>query len=200
MNARSSRSVKDTRYKCPFCKADQGKRDKYYLSLNTKDEVFKCWVCGESGGVLKFMALLQNTSIEEVKRQLRGPSNTERKLHPAEKLTPAQLKDMGMIGPSWYQLRQRDYSYYRRVLDWTWEVWQEHVVEQKRDAYIFFCLAESSQGKVQVCQEAAKSLFLSATDLIIEFAAYAVGSKKKPEWATSAERFISSLKPSQKTS
>jgi len=52
MNDRTSKSVKDLRFKCPFCQADDKRTDKYYLSLNTNDNVFPCWSCHEHGGVL----------------------------------------------------------------------------------------------------------------------------------------------------
>ena len=68
----SSRSSKEVRFKCPFCEADANKEGKFYLSLNVADNLFKCWACGESGGVLKFIAILENISIEDVKRKLWG--------------------------------------------------------------------------------------------------------------------------------
>lgn len=52
--------------KCPFCQEDSkpGKNRKYYLSLNAQSQVFKCWFCGESGGVLRFIALLEGVPEE----------------------------------------------------------------------------------------------------------------------------------------
>lgn len=78
---------KQTLAKCPFCLEDDQprKRKKYYLSLNTHEQVFKCWYCGESGGVFRFMALLEGVSENEVIDRYRKKSGSTYQRHPAEK-------------------------------------------------------------------------------------------------------------------
>lgn len=59
--------------KCPFCREDAklGKEKKFYLSLNTVDQVFKCWFCKESGGVFRLIALLEGAPEGKVIEQFR---------------------------------------------------------------------------------------------------------------------------------
>lgn len=89
---------KETLCKCPFCFEDEAKPNKYYLSLNTEKQVYKCWFCGLSGGVLNFEARLSGKPQQEVKAKY-FKENKEK--HAAERLTADQLK---MIG--WYRLRR----------------------------------------------------------------------------------------------
>lgn len=59
-----TRSKKEVYYRCPFCHHHNPK-----LSLNPAKNVFKCWHCGESGGVLEFEAKLTGKTFTEVKQQ-----------------------------------------------------------------------------------------------------------------------------------
>lgn len=192
MNERSAKNLKDVRFKCPFCGADKGKDNKYYLSVNTKDNVFRCWYCNESGGVLRFMALLENVSIEELKRRLFSGHKSSRrgkKLHPAEKLTPVQLRELGFDRINWSALK-KNYSLYKRTLNWVWCNWEEYVRINKRWAYIEFLAAETGERKLAVCRKYAAKLNLSAGELLREFVE---ARYKEPAWAVSAEKFLSAL-------
>ena len=62
---------KETLCKCTFCEEDAkpGKGNKFYLSLNTQDQVYKCWYCGVSGGVLDFEAKLSGLPYNEVREK-----------------------------------------------------------------------------------------------------------------------------------
>lgn len=128
------RSLKkrEVRAKCPFCGADAvpGKEKKFYLSLNTEDMVFKCWYCGESGGVFRFIALLEGIPESEViQRYRKGKS---RKLHPAEKLTSRQLQMIGFSNRlKWETLRQRDHGYYLRTCRYVWSEWRKMIQIEK---------------------------------------------------------------------
>jgi len=185
---------KEIRFKCPFCAGDKGKEDKYYLSLNVEDNVFKCWLCDESGGVLKFIALLQGKSVEEVKQDLWGDrKKPQRKLHPAERLTPAQLKMLGMKGPGWYALRKRDYALYRRTLNWVWTEWKEFVATEKRDAYMRFYATEDTGLRKKICCETAAALSLNSSELMMEFLNIKL-AKNKPQWAKDAENFVHAMR------
>lgn len=192
MNERTSKSTKDVRFKCPFCQANDQRNDKFYLSLNTRDNVFKCWACGESGGVLQFMALLENISIEEVKRRLWGSQKAPRRLHPAEKLTPAQLRAIGFVGPGWAKLKKQDYTYYRRALQLVWREWQQHVWQVKRLAYMRFLEADTSEQISAICRDCAREIGETPENLLLEFTSAKFAGNKKPDWAKSAEDFITS--------
>ncbi|WP_018213658.1 hypothetical protein [Desulfitobacterium hafniense] len=187
LNERSTRSVKDVRFKCPFCQVTEHPKykDKYYLSLNTSDNVFQCWSCGESGGVLKFIALLENKSVEEVKQELfhEGNNRVQRKLHPAEKLTPRQLKAAGFLLKNWGKLSPKE-------KDWIWSEWQLYVEQEKRLGYMFFLEAKTSEEIFAVIYEYACKLSVNPEDLLIEFSQAKFADKKKPRWAESAEEWI----------
>lgn len=127
-----SRGKREVRAKCPFCKEDSksGKERKFYLSLNTKDQVFKCWYCGESGGVFRFIALLEGTSESEVIERYRK-GKRQQKLHPAEKLTSRQLQMIGFQKPIWNKLKRRDYRYYERTCHYVWSEWRHFIQTEK---------------------------------------------------------------------
>ncbi len=196
MNAHcSSNSAKEMRFKCPFCEADANKNGKYYLSLNTTENLFKCWSCGEAGGVLKFMALLENTSVEEVKRKLWGDKKSPHKpLHPAERLIPAQLKAMGFIGcNSWGRLKKENPSYHERTLNWVWHEWQLYAIQLKRLAYMgLLCLTTTEEIHAN-CKLYAEQLALQTEDLLLELTRIKF-SHRKPEWAKRAEWFVEEAK------
>ncbi|MDQ0338154.1 hypothetical protein J2S00_000938 [Caldalkalibacillus uzonensis] len=91
-----TREKREVLAKCPFCEEDSkpGKEKKFYLSLNTQDQVFKCWFCGEAGGVFRFISLLENIPESEVIERYRGKKG-KYKPHPAERLTLSQLRLLG---------------------------------------------------------------------------------------------------------
>lgn len=198
MNARcSSQNAKEIRFKCPFCEADANKKGKYYLSLNTSDNLFKCWACGESGGVLKFVAMLEDKSIEEVKRDLWGSRRSPRMLHPAEKLTPQQLRDMGFVGYSLGKQKNRDPEGYKRTLDWIWSEWQIYSLRLKRLAYIGLLCSSTTEEIHDSCKAYANQLSISTADLLLELTQIKF-SHQKPEWAQSAEWFVQEAKKSER--
>jgi hypothetical protein len=129
---------KQTLFKCPFCREDDQprKRKKYYLSLNTQDQLFKCWFCSESGGVFRFMALLEGVSENEVIDRYRKKSGSTYKLHPAEKLTSSQCRMMGLDAkPDWVGIRKFDYQSYKELRELTWKAWKQFLSNEKRFAY-----------------------------------------------------------------
>lgn len=52
---------------CPFCGERPGK---YHLGLNTRRDVFKCVLCGESGNSVSLYARLQSVSYGAAARDL----------------------------------------------------------------------------------------------------------------------------------
>lgn len=129
---------KQTLCKCPFCREDDQprKRKKYYLSLNTQEQLFKCWYCGESGGVFRFMSLLEGVSENEVIDRYRKKSGSTYKLHPAEKLTSSQCRMIGLDAkPNWIDIRQFDYQSYKEMRELVWKAWKQLLWNEKRFAY-----------------------------------------------------------------
>jgi hypothetical protein len=83
---------KEVYAKCPFCLGDANHKGKYKLSLNNHYNVFKCWLCGEKGGVLEFEAKITGIPYDEVRAKYFGKMKN---YHPAEMLSPMQLKQIG---------------------------------------------------------------------------------------------------------
>lgn len=179
---------KEVRAKCPFCRADALKERKYYLSINTEKNLFKCWFCRESGGALKFLALLENKSTEEVKRELFAGCRVKKtKLHPAERLTPRQLKKIGIKSQNWSLIKTRDYAYYKRTLNWVWAQWQKYVAYQKSWGFTIFLAAETSEERLQAIKNLAEEISVSKNDLMLEFTRYKFGpNNRKPQWVKDA--------------
>lgn len=117
---------KETLAKCPFCLEDANKPKKYYLSINTVDQVYKCWFCGESGGVLDFEARLTNTTYEEVKEKYFG-RNKRRNIHPAETLTMKQLKEIGWEG---FRKNKEAFMKHRDLVFKEWQRYEHRVLSE----------------------------------------------------------------------
>lgn len=107
--------------KCPFCEEDSkpGKAKKFYLSLNTDEQIFRCWYCGESGGVLQFEAKLTGLSYEQVKEKRLG--KLRKPLHPAERLNPKQLDAIG-----WREKKRKDRKAFVKSREEVFRDWQEY--------------------------------------------------------------------------
>ena len=125
---------KEVMYKCPFCEADSNK-NKYYLSLNEDKNVFKCWYCKKSGGVLKLISLLEDKSEQDLIEEIRQSSGSSYKKHPAEKLTRSQLEAIGYPRIDWIANREYDYELYKVYREKVWDDWQAFVREQKQFSY-----------------------------------------------------------------
>lgn len=178
--------------KCPFCNEDSkpGKRRKYYLSLNTKDQVFKCWFCGESGGVFRFMALLEGVTEDEVRSQYRK----QKVSHPAERLTRRQRKLMGFDSdPDWDAMKRRDMSYYFRTMDFLWSEWKHFVDSQIREAYFLLLLGIRFHKYSEYIEEIRK-LEQSIGAPLLNLVLHIYSSPKRPKWTDSIEAFVN-LKP-----
>ncbi|HET7658422.1 MAG TPA: hypothetical protein VFK37_09025, partial [Bacillales bacterium] len=152
---------KETRAKCPFCGEDlkPGKKKKYYLSLNTESQVFKCWFCGVSGGVYRFISLLEGTPEFTVKEKY---CKSSYQVHPAERLTKQQLHLIDYYRrPDWYRIRQRDPQYYRRTRNLIWQEWKAFVANQQRFAFQLLVIGirkGNYQKAIQGIQEREKAI------------------------------------------
>lgn len=125
---------KEVRCKCPFCHADAN-NGKFHLSLNEDKNVFKCWYCKEGGGVLKFIALLEDKSEIELIEQVRKQNGSKYKRHPAERLTRSQLKAIGYPKIDWIANRKHDKELYEAYREKVWNDWLHYAKNQKQLSY-----------------------------------------------------------------
>lgn len=194
---------KETMAKCPFCGHDDqpGKEHKYHLSLNTEDEVFKCWVCKESGGVFRFIACLEGVPENEVAERYRQKGKKRRyKPHPAERLTSSQFQLLGYDKkPNWVAMRKRDPAYYKRTRNLIWEEWQLFKAEQKRWAFqdlIVGVQSFSYQKAIERIRERERAIETP----ILEDVLKTFSLSKRPEWTKKAVAFALHVSNPQKYS
>ena len=98
---------------------------KYYLSLNPKENIYKCWYCGQSGGVLQFESLLTGCSFKEIKQKYFG-SKKKKSYHPADLLSPKQLEAI-----DWVKIKRNHYKEYKRSLQEVIADWKAYVRQQR---------------------------------------------------------------------
>lgn len=174
--------------KCPFCYEDDkpDKKRRYYLSLNTKDRVFRCWFCGESGGVLRFIALLEGVTEEEVRARFRKRKPS----HPAERLTRRQLKLISN-GPltDFPAMKKRDRAYYNRTMDYIWERWNVFIKTQVQEAYFLLTLG-ITHGKYQEYVEEIRKLEKVIEAPLLNEVLNIYSSNKRPEWTGNIDKFV----------
>ncbi|QQZ58931.1 hypothetical protein JI735_19575 [Paenibacillus sonchi] len=182
--------------KCPFCQEDSkpGKRRRFYLSLNSQGQVFRCWYCGESGGVLRFISLLEGVNEEEVKERYRSQDKRRsRKRHPVEQWSTGQRRVYRVIyggkEPDWQVMRKRDYSYYLRTLDWMQTQWNEIVQHELERAYFWLLLGIHS-GRyahyIARIQSREKLLEIPLLSPVLEL----FSRSSRPGWTVEVEEFI----------
>lgn len=119
---------KEVMCKCPFCLEDSNKDNKHYLSLNTESNVFKCWFCKESGGVLHFISKLSGRPYEEIKRQY---VKNRKNYHPSESLNNSQLHLIG-----WDNKKTKE-DFHKAKND-LWEKWQQYEYETLAELFAEF--------------------------------------------------------------
>lgn len=182
--------------KCPFCQEDSkpGKRRRFYLSLNSQSQVFKCWFCGESGGVLRFIALLEGVSEEKVRSRYRRSHTT----HPAERLTRRQRLLLGGYEkePDWRLMKKRNRDYFLRTMDYLWERWNDFLETERQEAY-FLLILGIRFGKyreyVEQIRQREKQIGASLLKEVLDIYSSAV----RPSWTEKVEAQIDAfgLKP-----
>lgn len=174
--------------KCPFCYEDSkpSKKRRHYLSLNTKDQVFKCWFCGECGGVLRFISLLEGVTEEDVRSRFR-----KRKVeHPSERLTRRQRKLIGeKVEPDWATMKKRDRAYYIRTMNCIWSEWNAFVKTQVEQAFFLLSLGIRF-GKYSEYIEEIKKLEKVIEAPLLNEVLNIYSSAKRPEWTERIEAFI----------
>ena len=128
---------KESLCKCPFCKEDSqpGKEKKYYLSLNTNDQVYKCWYCKQSGGVLDFESKLSGKPFNEIKEKYFG--RQRKSLHPAFRLNPYQLDQIG-----WKEFKRKSFKDFQQKREEVLMDWKEYVQKElTRNFACYICIA-----------------------------------------------------------
>ena len=123
--------------KCPFCKEDSAsnKKKKFYLSLNTDFQLYKCWYCSKSGGVLDFETKLSGKAFNEVKQKYFGEQ--QRPVHSAYKLDPYQLETIG-----WREYKRKSFKDFQAKRDEVLKDWSCYLRnELKRNFALFLCIA-----------------------------------------------------------
>ncbi|WP_040980440.1 MULTISPECIES: CHC2 zinc finger domain-containing protein [Oceanobacillus] len=134
---------KETRAKCPFCQEDAKpeKRKKFYLSLNTQDQVYRCFFCGEKGGVLKFEANLTQKSFTEVKEKYFGKN--KKSLHPAYQLNAEQLSRIG-----WQKYKRNNFKDFLKNREQVENDWNQYVYTELVKYYaLFLCINQLNGAK-----------------------------------------------------
>jgi hypothetical protein len=116
---------------CPAC-GDTYRQ--FHLYVSSIKDTFYCHKCGAKGGVVAFHAWLRGISFEAAKAELypQDESRPKRPLHPAERLTKAQLAELGFTlrTPRRIAPKGVDPVQWRRhrkaELDWIWREWCAH--------------------------------------------------------------------------
>lgn len=116
---------------CPIC-GDTGRS--YHLYVSSVKDTFYCHKCGARGGVVAFHAWLKGINFESAKEELypRDETHPRRPLHPALRLTKAQLEKLGFTlrTPRRNVPQKVDPVQWRRhrkaELDWIWQEWLAH--------------------------------------------------------------------------
>jgi hypothetical protein len=181
---------KEVLCKCPFCHEDANKR-RFYLSLNTQDQVFNCWYCKASGGVFRFISLLSGVPESEVIQKHRKANGKQvYKAHPAEELTTAQLRLIGFHGKSnWFEIRKRDKDYFKRTLEYIWSEWQAYLDTQKRISFQILIMGIKTGIYTQAIrwiEEKSKEIGYSLLPDVLKV----YGTDTRPAWAEDAHVLV----------
>ncbi len=122
-----SSRTNEIRFPCPFC---QGGDSGFHLYINTEKNIFNCFRCGSRGGVVRFIALLENRAETEVLEEILAehrknkPYLPKDNRHPAEKLNAFQLRAMGLsLRPNWSKLREINPGLTSKMLNALWRKW-----------------------------------------------------------------------------
>lgn len=187
-----TRGKREVLAKCPFCGEDSKpeKERKYYLSLNTEDQVYKCWFCGESGGVFRFISLLEGISEDEVVEKYRKQKGKKYKPHPAERLTTTQLKLIGyQKKPDWAEIRKGFYDYYLDFRTRLWNEWKAFMEDEKYFAFQQLVLGITNgtyQKVVRMIKEREQEIGAPLLGPVLKI----YSMSERPKWAEEAERNV----------
>lgn len=184
-NPRNKTNAKELTALCPFCENHR----KFYLSINQLDNVFQCWYCRASGGVLQFEADLTGKSFSEVREKYFGKRT--RKLHPAEQLSPRQLDGIG-----WLDTKRKDRHEFKRSLKKVKFDWDTHVFKYRELSFGLLLLSEMKMASdyqtiIETIQELAKKAQIPT---LVEDVLNMYSKSIWDDWAYEGQRLARSAK------
>lgn len=173
---------KEVYAKCPFCLGDTNRKGKYKLSLNQNMNVFKCWLCGEHGGVLEFESKLTGLSFEEVKVKYFGQKKKD--VHPVEKLSPMQLRKIG-----WAQYKRQNRDDFMKKRAEVIRDWKNYEREEKVKYFAMLMviahLENQEERQKELFTYLAKACGESPIDMLFSviFGEYLKETSQRADWA-----------------
>lgn len=132
---------KETMAQCPFCNSG-----KFHLSLNQNKNIFKCWNCKKSGGVLQFESLVSEKPFDEIRAKYFGKKKAKK--HPAYELSPEQLKQIG-----WHDKKRDSYHVFNKNKDEVVREWEKYCYEELVKYCSLFFIIEQYPFKEQQEQQ-----------------------------------------------
>lgn len=182
---------KQTTCKCPFCMEDSlpHKRRKFYLSINTQEMLFRCWFCGECGGVFRFMALLEGKPESEILEAFRKSRHGRYTPHPAERLTARQLRLIGVEKPNWTEARSIDPVTYRKLRGYVSRLWSDFAASQLHSAYRHFHLGVLT-GNLEEQKVRIKRMEAELGEPLLERVMEIHSRTERPGWCRSCESLV----------
>lgn len=121
---------KEVYAKCPFCHGEKS-TNSYKLSLNIEHNVFKCWLCKTSGGVLEFESRLTNRTFQEIRAKYFG--DIRKKRHFVEYLSPNQLRKIG-----WNEYKRKSREEFLKKRSEVLRDWQNYEYSEKVKYFALF--------------------------------------------------------------
>lgn len=172
----------ERRADCPFC----GDDIRRHLYVNGVKNTFNCYRCGESGGVFKFIALLDGKTEVEVAQEVKKGKRTQKKFrpsHPTLGLSTHQLKLVGfeVLKSNWKTTARKN------ELDWMWQGWNSFLEREKKYALIGL-LVGLAEGQYEKEMEAVRRRSKEIGCDLLTPALEAYSSPKPPRWAVQAVR------------
>lgn len=154
-----SHGKKETLCKCIFCEEDSkpGKGHKYYLSLNTHDQVFKCWFCGVSGGVLDFEVKLSGLAYSEIRKKYFGVR--KKPVHPAESLNARQLRSIG-----WAEYKRNNRTAFKKNREMVLNDWENYEYEELAKHFAMFIVIAHIENQEERQNELLHYIMQSCRD------------------------------------
>lgn len=170
---------KETMCICPFCNSG-----KYHLSINEEKNIFKCWHCKKSGGVLQFESLLTNKPFDEIREKYFGKKKAKK--HPAYELSPDQLKQIG-----WHDKKQSSFNVFSKSKEEVLRDWKKYEYEEFVKHYALFILIKNFPFKElqkEQYQWYLKEIKKSKVENLNEKIIYSYKNKIQNHWVEKAEQ------------
>lgn len=179
----------EKRANCPFCvKPDRH----YHLYINTDKKTFKCYRCGNTGGVAKFMAMLTGKTeqqvLEELKQEAKkdAPPRPGKPSHPAFGLTAVQLRMIGLEPRyTWSEWWQDDRVFKKWWLNEVWTRWKK-VEAYETEWCMVFLYISLWEGQYQKGVEVIKARSAETGINLLDRCLKAFSAASPPKWVVRA--------------